>query len=85
MEKTLRNVEVDPDKFAILRSPKTQKLLAMARYLMRLTLNHHSSFQRALHSASRDSMLPGVIPTSQGVAPFAWPSRQEVTLVGYAQ
>jgi hypothetical protein len=34
MEKTLGNVEVDPDKFAILRSPETQKLLAMARYLM---------------------------------------------------
>jgi hypothetical protein len=49
MEKTLRNVEVDPDKFAILRSPEKQKLLAMARYLMRLTLNHHSTFQRALH------------------------------------
>jgi hypothetical protein len=33
MEKTLGNVEVDPDKFAILMSPETQKLLAMARYL----------------------------------------------------
>jgi hypothetical protein len=32
MEKTLRNVEVDPDKFAILGSPEKQKLLAMARY-----------------------------------------------------
>jgi hypothetical protein len=30
MEKTLRNVEVDPDKFAVLRSPEKQKLLAMA-------------------------------------------------------
>jgi hypothetical protein len=31
MEKTSRNVEVAPDKFAILRSPETQNLLATAR------------------------------------------------------
>jgi hypothetical protein len=38
MEKTSRNVEVDLDKFAILRSPETQNLLATASCLMRLTL-----------------------------------------------
>jgi hypothetical protein len=44
MEKTLRNVEVDPDKFAILRSPETQKLLATVRCLMRLTLKPSFEF-----------------------------------------
>jgi hypothetical protein len=38
MEKTPRNVEVDSDKFALLRRPETQNLLATARWLMRLTL-----------------------------------------------
>jgi hypothetical protein len=35
MEKTSRDVEVDLGKFAILRSPETQNLLAMARWLMK--------------------------------------------------
>jgi hypothetical protein len=38
VEETSRNIEVDPDKFAILRSPETQKLLPTARCLMRLSL-----------------------------------------------
>jgi hypothetical protein len=43
MEKTSRNVKVDLGKFGTLRSPETQKLLAPARWLMRLTLK--SSFE----------------------------------------
>jgi hypothetical protein len=38
MEKTSRNIEVDPGQSVILRSPETQNLLATARWLMRLTL-----------------------------------------------
>jgi hypothetical protein len=38
MEKTPRNVGADSDKFALLRRPETQNLLATARWLMRLTL-----------------------------------------------
>jgi hypothetical protein len=44
MEKTPRNVEVDSDKFALLRRPETQKLLAPARWLMRLNLKPSFEF-----------------------------------------
>jgi hypothetical protein len=44
MEKTSRNVEVDPGKFSTLRSPETQNLLATARCLMRLTLKTSFKF-----------------------------------------
>jgi hypothetical protein len=44
MEKTSRNVEVAPDKFAILRSPETRNLLVTARCLMRLTLKPSFEF-----------------------------------------
>jgi hypothetical protein len=44
MEQTPRDVEVDTDKFALLRSPETQKLLAPASCLMRLTLKPSLEF-----------------------------------------
>ena len=44
MKKASRNVEIDPDKFALLRSPERQILLATAGCLMRLILKPSFEF-----------------------------------------
>ena len=44
MKKTSRDVAVDSGQSVILRSPETQKLLAPARCLMRLTLKPSFEF-----------------------------------------